>query len=146
MKKTRKFSQQPPLEPKLPRKNHPLKIAVAGTRTFNDPQKLTEILDEFVNGKDVEFILVGGGRHKINGFHVGADYFAEKWAGSRHFDLRIHHADWQKYGDAAGPMRNREMVLEADEVVVFWDGESKGTYDVIKHATRLEKPLKIVRY
>jgi len=52
-------------------------------------------------------------------------------------------ANWEKYGLRAGFLRNTEIVAEADEVVAFWDGESKGTQDTIKKAKEAGK-LKVV--
>ena len=119
---------------------------MAGTRTFADKDLLEKALDEWVNGKDVEFILLGGGRHKVGKNHTGADYLAEKWAESRRFPRRIFHADWDRHGKAAGPLRNRGMLKEADALIVFWDGESPGTKDILQGAKKKGIPVKVVKF
>lgn len=47
-------------------------------------------------------------------------------------------ADWKRYGKAAGPIRNSQMLeyvkQENPLVVAFWDGESHGTRDTINKA------------
>jgi len=35
--------------------------------------------------------------------------------------------EWNKYGKSAGYKRNSLIINEADKVVAFWKGESKGT-------------------
>lgn len=47
---------------------------------------------------------------------------------------RIYEADWGKHGKAAGPIRNSKMIADADALVAFWDGKSRGTRDCILQA------------
>jgi len=42
--------------------------------------------------------------------------------------------DWDLHGKSAGMIRNAEIVKQADEVVAFWDGSSKGTKNTIDRA------------
>lgn len=43
-------------------------------------------------------------------------------------------ANWDTHGRAAGPIRNKQMVMEADALVAFWDGKSRGTGGIIELA------------
>ena len=43
-------------------------------------------------------------------------------------------------------VRNREMLEAADAVVVFWDGVSKGTANMVEITQKAGLPLRIVRY
>jgi hypothetical protein len=43
-------------------------------------------------------------------------------------------------------MRNAEMAQFADGLLAFWDGESRGTDNMIQQMKRLGKPVKVVRY
>ncbi|MFD1444284.1 hypothetical protein [Thermoactinomyces vulgaris] len=45
-------------------------------------------------------------------------------------------AEWKKYGKKAGPLRNAKMAENADALVAFWDGKSRGTKDMIETAKR----------
>jgi len=49
--------------------------------------------------------------------------------------------EWDKYGKRAGAIRNQEIVNEADTIIAFWDGQSKGTKITIDMALKAGKPL-----
>lgn len=75
----------------------------------------------------------------IEGEARGADTMAREWA--EHFMLPVekYPANWTKYGRAAGPIRNRQMLTEGkpDLVVAFYSGpptESRGTANMVKQA------------
>ena len=63
---------------------------------------------------------------------------------------KVFPADWKKWGKAAGPIRNREMLLYAKErapvIVAFWNGISSGTRDMIEQAENAGVEVHIVRY
>ena len=81
---------------------------------------------------------------------TGADALAEKWAFLRYHTVKRFHADWEKHGKAAGPIRNREMVEWVAEresyAVAFWDGKSRGTTDCIRRIRERKIPLKVVKF
>ena len=52
-------------------------------------------------------------------------------------------ADWNKHGRAAGPRRNTRMVHVSDAVVVFWDGKSRGSMNIIGTARQHGKLLAV---
>lgn len=45
----------------------------------------------------------------ISGGATGADAGGEHWAKDRGIPVRVFHADWQRHGRAAGPLRNAAM-------------------------------------
>lgn len=59
-------------------------------------------------------------------------------------------ADWDKYGRAAGPIRNKQMleyILEENPIVAaFWDGKSRGTKNMIDQASKADVECKIFMY
>lgn len=63
----------------------------------------------------------------VSGDARGVD--SSGWAFAYQYDVPIRHfpADWDKHGKAAGPIRNKEMAQYADELVLVWDGESRGS-------------------
>jgi hypothetical protein len=77
------------------------------------------------------------GPHEIiSGGADGADAMAKRYAHARGWPYREFPADWKKWGKAAGILRNRDIVRHADQVIAFWDGESRGTAHTIETANR----------
>lgn len=114
------------------------KIVVAGSRDYCDYKKAKEYINLCICGienKDTVIFLSGGCR--------GADMLGERYAIENGYDIKKYPADWKKYGAAAGPIRNREMAKEADMIICFWDGLSKGTKSLIDYAIKFEKNIKI---
>ena len=61
-------------------------------------------------------------------------------------DLRIFIPQWDKYGKKAGYLRNVEMAENANALIAFWDGKSKGTKHMIDIATERNLPIRVIRY
>lgn len=83
----------------------------------------------------------------VHGAARGADYFAGKVAKKLGIEVKEFPADWKRYGKAAGPKRNQEMLeflLEHQrlgewvEALAFHAniGASKGTKDMVRKLTR----------
>ena len=124
-----------------------MKLIVAGGRDFNDYELLKEKLDYFLCvSKEIE--IVSGGQKTINpdGPHYGADYLGECYAKEKGFYLTVFPADWKTHGKAAGMIRNKQMAEYATHLVAFWDGESKGTKNMIDTATKMGLGVRVVRY
>lgn len=111
------------------------RVIIAGSRNFDDYLKMLKTLDELgihlINSIDPIEI--------ISGHAPGADRLGERFAQSWGYPLRIFIADWAKYGNAAGPIRNERMAkyaAEADRsiLIAFPIGESPGTRNMIKLA------------
>lgn len=112
-----------------------MKITIVGSRDY--PQTSYGLLWNYLQALPKDTVV-------ISGHARGIDLQAELWARDTfHLAVEIHPADWQRYGKAAGFLRNRDMVESADRVVAFWDGKSKGTQHSIKLARELGKPLQI---
>ena len=63
--------------------------------------------------------------------------------------LTLFPAEWNTYGKAAGPIRNRQMAEYAAPdgyCVVFWDGKSRGSQNIITEARKAGIKTKIVTY
>lgn len=75
----------------------------------------------------------------ISGGANGVDTVAETTCEGLAIGCMIFYPKWQTHGRAAGFIRNREMVENADKVVVFWDGKSKGTKSTIDLAKKAGK-------
>jgi hypothetical protein len=107
-----------------------MRVLVCGGRGFTNQVALWRHLDAF-HALDGPITLV------IHGGYRGADLLAEKWAienDVRHLPFK---ADWTAFGKAAGPMRNRRMLLEGkpDLVIGFPGGD--GTENCLAQAREL---------
>ena len=117
-----------------------IKIAVGGCRTFNDREYVFKCLDEYLVKLDGETEIVF-----LSGHCNGVDLIAEEYAEIKDLSVILFPANWEKYGKAAGPIRNKEMVDEADIVIAFWDGKSRGTKSLIDYARKSGKELCIYK-
>ena len=76
----------------------------------------------------------------ITGAAKGADQLGSFYARNHNIPLKEFPADWTTYGKAAGPIRNQQMLdfalHEIPALIVFWDGESRGTKNMMNIAKR----------
>ncbi len=69
------------------------------------------------------FIIAGGA--------TGADTVAIEWAKEHNLEFKEYKAKWKVYGNAAGPIRNREMLeMECPDLVIAFPGKT-GTQNMI---------------
>ena len=125
--------------------NNMTRIIIAGSRKFNDYEKMLNALDEL----GVHLINTIDPVEIISGHALGADTLGEKFAKAYGYPLKLFPADWGKYGRAAGPIRNEQMAkyaAEADRgiLIAFPIGESKGTRNMIKLAQQYGLEVEIV--
>jgi hypothetical protein len=115
-----------------------MKVIVAGSRDFKDSSLIFAVLDHLHSRHGFTAIVCGMAQ--------GPDLIGKEWADSRGIEVMEFPANWKKYKNAAGPIRNSEMAEVADFLVAFWDGESTGTKDMISkmrnkvlHLHRIDK-------
>lgn len=120
-----------------------VKIIIAGSREFDN-------YDFLKSNMDVLFNLFGIDKNTsieiICGMCRGADTLGERFAKENGYAIKYFPADWNKYGKAAGVIRNEEMAKYAAEykdededmgiLVAFWDGKSRGTKNMIDNAEK----------
>lgn len=121
-------------------KTEPIKIVVAGSRDFNDVELMRSELNQFVRDIETKAIEV------VSGGARGADTLGEQYAKHYKQSCTVFPADWEKYGKRAGYIRNADMAKYADACIVFWDGKSRGTANMIELAKRYKLILKVVNY
>lgn len=110
-----------------------MRILVCGGRNFNDRDKLVRVLDKFCEDRELntpidkrppcgnympENVTIIAGKAR------GADTMAAEWAVVNWTGLEEYPADWNKYGKAAGYIRNKQMLDEGkpDVVIAFPGG------------------------
>lgn len=109
-----------------------------GSRNFTDVELAKKTLEE-LHLKHGAFVLISGGAK--GGDKIGAEIAAQKG-----WECIIHPADWKLYGRRAGLIRNQTIISQADAVVAFWDGTSRGTEHSLRLAEEQGKPVLIIRF
>lgn len=80
----------------------------------------------------------------ISGGANGIDTLAERYADEHRMSKIILRPQYDRYKRAAPLKRNEQMVDLADEVLVIWDGVSKGTAYTIRYAEKQGKPVRVI--
>ena len=117
-----------------------IRLAVIGSRTFSDRERLFKILD--VNKHQIKLIVSGGAN--------GADTLATDWAKERGIPYLVFPALWHDpetglVDKGAGFRRNWDIIRLAEKVLAFWDGKSRGTANSLEIAKSLNKPVRIIQ-
>jgi hypothetical protein len=128
-------------------------LLICGTRTFADYDLLCRKCDALTVNYSAVYVVTGAPDEKDRkrDWVPGADGLAERWAKERGHKYRNFAANWKRYGNPAGPLRNRDMAIHlltckgARGVVAFWDEISRGTKDMIDVAEAAGIPVRIVR-
>lgn len=116
------------------------KVIIAGSRDFGDYGLLRERCDRILSEKRLTHSVV-----IVSGAARGADRLGERYARERGLGLERKAADWNTYGNAAGSIRNAEMASEADALIAFWDGKSRGTSNMIDLARMRNLQIRVIR-
>ena len=105
-----------------------MKVVIAGSRIFNDYKYVEKCVDN--SGIEISEIISGGA--------YGVDTLAIRYATKHNIPLTLVEAQWGLYGNAAGPIRNKQMALVCDALIAI-KTSGKGTQSMIKEATKLGK-------
>lgn len=103
-----------------------MRVLVCGGRYFSDQELLNKTLDSFAKRHVIDAIIEGNAS--------GADRMAGFWARKHGIDNLKYPADWNRYGPAAGPMRNQEMIDNGKPGVVIAFPGGRGTADMKERA------------
>lgn len=107
-----------------------MKLLIAGSRSFSDYEFLCSEMKQLTW---VSEIVSGGAK--------GADALGERWASENGVLITRFPADWGRFGRAAGIYRNSDLASYCG--LIFWDGKSRGTLDMIDKLRRSGKPRKV---
>ena len=115
-----------------------MKIAIVGSRGFDDYGLMKEFILTNININDIEAVVSGGAR--------GADALGEKFADEFGIEKIIFKAEWDKYGKRAGFIRNVDIIKNCDVCFAFWDGESHGTKHDLELCEEFKKKCYLCKY
>ena len=100
--------------------------------------KIESILQKYDPKQD---LLICGGA-------PGVDTLAEKMAKRKGFKVQVFRADWGRYGDSAGPIRNSAMIREKPDKVYCLPfptlQKSIGTRDTYSKAVAAKIPVVVL--
>ena len=106
-----------------------MKVAIIGSRNLT-----AENLGKYLPEETTE-IVSGGAK--------GIDTCAREYAIAKGLKFTEFLPDYQRYGKGAPLKRNLQIIDYADEVLAFWDGQSRGTKFVIEHCKIRNKPVRV---
>lgn len=102
-----------------------LRVIVCGGRNYCDEPLLDVTLASIDAARPFHAIIHGNAR--------GADRMAGRWADKHNIRNCPVPAEWAKHGNAAGPIRNKNMLGMSPDLVVAFPG-GKGTRNMVKQA------------
>jgi hypothetical protein len=114
-----------------------MRVLVCGDRNWTDEAAIARVLFNL----PADTVLIHGAAR-------GADSIAGRVGERLGFEVLKFPADWEKFGRAAGPIRNQQMLDEGkpDLVIAFHPNlaASKGTKDMVKKARK--HGIKVIEY
>lgn len=134
-----------------------MKLIIAGSRKFNNYELLRKEADEYLSKRIEHEVEI------VSGMAIGADKLGWKYAKLKGYPVAEFSAKWddiqdrppheiginpfgKKYWRKAGLVRNEEMAEYADHLLIFWDGKSAGSRNMIEVAKKHKLRIKIIRY
>ena len=113
-----------------------MKVAFTGDRNWTNRDSIRKRISLLPSNTEV---IVGDAR--------GVDYIAWDETVIQGYKINGPHvAEWDEYGKAAGPIRNRKMLDEKPDLVIAFHpnlAESKGTKDCVNEAKRRGIPVEV---
>jgi len=111
-----------------------MNVIIAGGREFNNSNILNNVMDN-LNWK-IDSVVCG--------MASGADTLGKEWADSKGINVIELYAEWDRHGRKAGYIRNEKMAEVGNALVLFWDGKSRGSRNMLKLAFEYKlKPILI---
>lgn len=119
-----------------------MRVLVCGGREWGNKAVIAREIDR------LEAITRSGVTRVIHGDARGADTLATRVAEERGIPVDAYPAKWDKYGKAAGPVRNGTMLEEGEPqlVLAFHHNlfRSKGTKNMVLKAMNAGVPVRLI--
>lgn len=112
-------------------------LGIVGSRYYNNYNEFIPFVDQVVGTYGYPIRVVSGGAK-------GVDTLAKFWAGNNNIPITEYLPDWKKYGKAAGPIRNKQIVANIDVLLAIVAPNSVGTLNTIKLAEK-NPNIKIIK-
>lgn len=112
------------------------KLAIVGSRSFNDYNKLKQEILNHYNINNLTTIISGGAK--------GTDTLAEQFAKEFNLNLIVHKPDYKQYGRAAPIKRNTLIINDCESCIAFPTIDSRGSIDSINKCKQQNKHLIVI--
>lgn len=115
-----------------------MKLLVAGPRSYNRKAHIDYLLNEHFLWDAKDTVLISGGAR-------GVDTWAEQWAKRRGIPIEQYLPDYDSYPGRVAPIvRNRQMAEVCDQAIIFWDGASSGTMNMMSNLCQKGKEFTVI--
>lgn len=110
-----------------------IKVLITGSRKWSNKRTISDAINFYTNNTDNPICIIQGECP-----YGGADKLAKDYALEQCIPVISVPADWNKYGNRAGPIRNKFMVdyFRPNIVLAFPLGDSRGTIHCMKYAAQ----------
>lgn len=118
-----------------------MKLLIAGGRDFTNRDVFNLALKRFL-GCHPEITEL------VSGMAKGADTLGIEWAKSHNIPIK-EFPYLSAFGKSGGPIRNKAMaeyLAGKGVALIFWDGKSRGTKNMIQNLDQLKIPTTLYRY
>ncbi|KKL16418.1 hypothetical protein LCGC14_2495760 [marine sediment metagenome] len=121
-----------------------MKVIIAGSRQIMNYQLVSAVISNTLSKYNIQITEI------VSGCAGGVDTLGEQWALEHGVKVEPFPALWdditvpnalirtnkfgKQYNARAGFQRNEKMAQYGDVLIAVWDGESRGTRDMIKAA------------
>jgi hypothetical protein len=121
----------------------------SGSRDYKSPRFIREVFAELLNEFGMDFDYYHGNQR---GFDQLSDFVLRRF-GFPHTHIRAFNAEWDLYGNSAGPIRNKQMLDTGLEkyaredilVAAFPLPSSIGTYRMVEYAQEMQVETRIYK-
>lgn len=120
-----------------------MKICILGSRSIDKAEVVFPVIEKFIEDHTTGKVVI------LSGGAKGVDQLSKKYAEAHGIDfiefLPYHLLDNIPFSSKYFFIRNKQMIDNADKVLVFWDGKSKGTEYGIKYTQKKTKPIMVIK-
>jgi hypothetical protein len=106
-----------------------MRVLVTGSRDYDSKEDVYHVLDALHREQPITLLIHGAAR--------GADTLCAEWAkdkGVKTDPYPILQADWDRFGNKAGPIRNTKMLNSMPDLCVAFNLGTSGTTDMMRKA------------
>ncbi len=113
-----------------------MKVIIAGDREFTNYFKMVGWMICINRMWNISEVVSGEAR--------GSDTMGERWAEEEGLPVQPFPAEWERFGNGAGALRNAKMGDYGDALVAFVAPKSKGTVNMMQIMRDFGKPAVVI--